>query len=305
MKPRISKYRSLKHDYDTWNDYDSKLQIVTAHEFSVLKRVVDAYDKYTELSYNNNLKPLIMRKLQLNDLIKEKDKNIKLINDELIKCSTLRSYHNVNKNNYELLFNISNELSDIIETLDIIILNFQAFRIELYNKHILNNLVENANKIIAKLCHSDTKPFQLDFLLNVSKDIIHINWLINDSNSSSNDDNSNKIISITQSSGFQHFTIALALRMCLFLNKNNLYCNQLFIDEGFVSFDRYNLSIVPDFLKNLLSYFHSIILVSHIDLIQDNVDDSVSIHYNNINKSSVIQFEGYKNVVKKRRRILS
>jgi DNA repair exonuclease SbcCD ATPase subunit len=133
----------------------------------------------------------------------------------------------------------------------------------------------------------------------VSKDIIHINWLINDSCSS------NKMISITQSSGFQHFTIALAIRMCLFLNKNNLYCNQLFIDEGFVSFDRYNLSIVPDFLKNLLSYFHSIFLVSHIDLIQDNVDDSVTILYNNANKSSIIHFDTFKNVIKKRKRVLS
>jgi DNA repair exonuclease SbcCD ATPase subunit len=299
IKPRISKYHSLKYDYDSWNDYDSKLKIVSAHEFILLKEVIDAYDKYTELSYNNNLKPLIQHKMELHDLLKDNEKSIKLINDEIIKFNTLQSYNIANKNNLELLFNISNELSDIINTLDTIIINFQAFRIELYNKHILNNLVLNANKIIATLCHSDTKPFQLDYFLNVSKDIIHINWLINDSCSS------NKMISITQSSGFQHFTIALAIRMCLFLNKNNLYCNQLFIDEGFVSFDRYNLSIVPDFLKNLLSYFHSIFLVSHIDLIQDNVDDSVTILYNNANKSSIIHFDTFKNVIKKRKRVLS
>ena len=299
IKPRISNYQSLKCDYDSWSDYDSKLKIVSAHEFLLLKEVINAYDKYTEHLYNNNLKPDIQRKMELNDLLKDSEKSIKLINDELIKFNTLHSYNAVNKNNYELLFNISNELTDIIETLDTIIINFQAFRIELYNNHILNNLVENANKIIVTLCHSDTKPFQLDYFLNVSKDIIHINWLINDSSSS------DKMISITQSSGFQHFTIALALRMCLFLNKNNLYCNQLFIDEGFVSFDRYNLSIVPDFLKNLLSYFHSIFLVSHIDLIQDSVDDSVTILYNNTNKSSIIHFDAFKRVVKTRKRTLS
>ena len=76
----------------------------------------------------------------------------------------------------------------------------------------------------------------------------------------------------------------------------------MFIDEGFVSFDRYNLSIVPDFLKNLLSYFHSIFLVSHIDLIQDNVDDSVTIQYNNTNKSSIVHFDSPKKVVKTRSR---
>ena len=182
--------------------------------------------------------------------------------------------------------------------LDTIIINFQAFRIQLYQKHILNNLVANTNNIIKKLCHSDTKPFKLHYLLNISKDIIHINWLINDQSLSSIHDSDTKIISITQASGFQHFTISLALRMCLFLNKNNLYCNQLFIDEGFVSFDKFNLSIVPDFLKNLLTYFNSIILVSHIDLIQDNIDDYVSIHFNKNTNSSSISYEPFKYVIK-------
>jgi DNA repair exonuclease SbcCD ATPase subunit len=136
-------------------------------------------------------------------------------------------------------------------------------------------------------------------MLNVSKDIIHINWLIADETDSVIDNNT-KLISITQCSGFQHFTISTALRMCLFLNKNNLYCNQLFIDEGFVSFDKFNLSIVPSFLKNLLSYFNSIIVVSHIDLIQDNIDDYVTINYNKNTSVSSIEYDSYKKVTKTR-----
>ncbi len=301
IKPRIYKYKVLKNDYDKWYDYNSKLKIIRTYELFQLKSIIDIYDTFIEYSYNNNLKPLIKQKFHLNELIKDKEKAIKLINDDLIKYSTLNSYYKDNKHNYDLLFQISNDLNDIIDMLDTIIINFQAFRIELYQKHILNNLISNVNSIIKKLCHSDTKPFKLDFLLNVSKDIIHINWLINDC--CDFHEQGNKIISITQASGSQHFIISIALRMCLFLNKNNLYCNQLFIDEGFVSFDKFNLSIVPYFLKNLLSYFHSIILVSHIELIQDNIDDYVSIHFNKSNLYSSIQYETAKKVIKTRNKI--
>jgi len=222
---------------------------------------------------------------------------------KLVKISTLNSYNKDNKDNYTLLSEASKDLGDIIDTLDTIIINFQSFRIELYEKHILNNLVSNTNNIIKNLCHTDTKPFKLSYMLNVSKDIIHINWLIADETNELNKSNKDaKIISITQSSGFQHFTISTALRMCLFLNKNNLYCNQLFIDEGFVSFDKFNLSIVPSFLKNLLSYFNTIIVVSHIDLIQDNIDDFVSINYNKSTSVSSIEYDNYKKVTKTRNR---
>jgi DNA repair exonuclease SbcCD ATPase subunit len=98
-----------------------------------------------------------------------------------------------------------------------------------------------------------------------------------------NDDINNdekKIISITQASGFQHFTISLALRMSLFNNKNEILCNQIFIDDGFVNFDKYNLSMVPQFLKSLLLYFNNVIIVSHIDMIQDNIDEISEIKYN-------------------------
>lgn len=298
IKPRIDKYNALKNDYDKWCDYDYKLKIVRSNEFFELKTIIDQYDKYVEYTNNNNLKPLIKEKIELNEIIKNKEKDIKQINDDLVKYSTMNSYNKENKDCYNKLFEISIELNDVIDTLDNIIINFQAFRIELYNKHIINNLISNTNTIIKRLCHTDTKPFKLDYLINVSKDIIHVNWLINDSNI----DDSNKIISINQASGFQHFTISLALRMCLFLNKNNLYCNQLFIDEGFVSFDKFNLSIVPTFLKNLLTYFNSIILVSHIDLIQDNIDDFVTIEYDKTKAVSSVEFDKYKKVNKSRPR---
>jgi DNA repair exonuclease SbcCD ATPase subunit len=299
IRPRIDKYNTLKIAYEEWEAYDLKLRIVRAEEYYNLKTIIDDYDKYISYVDNNKSKELIKQKLELNEIIKDKDKLINILNEKQVKFSTLNTYNKDNKDNYNLLLEASNDLTDIIDTLDTIIINFQSFRIELYEKYILKNLVSNTNNIIKNLCHSDTKPFKLDYMLNVSKDIIHINWLIADETNMDT-----KIISITQSSGFQHFTISTAIRMCLFLNKNTLYCNQLFIDEGFVSFDKFNLSIVPSFLKNLLSYFNTIVVVSHIDLIQDNIDDYVSINYNKANSISTIEYERYKKVVKTRRRII-
>jgi DNA repair exonuclease SbcCD ATPase subunit len=114
------------------------------------------------------------------------------------------------------------------------------------------------------------------------------------------ENNSKQLISINQASGFQHFVISLALRMSLFVNKQETMCNQLFIDEGFINFDRENLSIVPTFIKSLLSYFNNIVIVSHIDLIQDNIDEIAEIKYNKINSVSSMEYGNYKKVIKKR-----
>ncbi len=180
--------------------------------------------------------------------------------------------------------------------LETVIINFHAFRMELYDKFILNKLTSKTNKIIKSLCHKDTKPFKLDYIITVVKDIIHINWLINNEVSSFIPDRDVKqIISVSQASGFQHFAISLALRMTLFMNKYENQCNQLFIDEGFVNFDEYNLSIVPSFLKSLLSYFNNIIIVSHINLIQGNVDETVDIIFDKSTSISTMTYNTPKN----------
>ena len=90
--------------------------------------------------------------------------------------------------------------------------------------------------------------------------------------------------------------------MSLFTNKQDVMCNQLFIDEGFINFDKENLSIVPSFIKSLLSYLNNIIIVSHIDLIQDNIDEIAEIKYNKINSISSMEYGNYKKVIKKRNR---
>jgi DNA repair exonuclease SbcCD ATPase subunit len=306
IKPRIDKYLELKDNYNKWIEYDNIIKIINTNELFKINELLDIYDKYNEYNINNNKKPFIKIKLELNDKIKIKEKEIKELNDKLIKQSTINGYNKENRDNYERLYNIIIELDNTIDILETIIINFQAFRIEMYDKYVLNKLTERANKIIKTLCHTETKPFKLDYIITVVKDIIHINWLINNDYNNGlerkENENTKQIISINQASGYQQFVISMALRMSLFMNKYEIRCNQLFIDEGFINFDKYNLSIVPSFIKSLLSYFNNIIIVSHIDLIQDNIDEMVEIKYNKLTLISSIEYNENKKTIIKRNR---
>jgi exonuclease SbcC len=302
IKPRINSLKLLKEQYKHWEDYEIKSKIINAFKLLELRDIIDVYEKCKEYTYNNNLKPLIISKLNLNEEIKEIEVKIKAVENLIVKSSTINSYNKENRESYDKLFEILTDLDDILNTLEIIITNFQAFRIDMYENYILNKLTERTNKIIKSLCHTDAKPFKLDYLITVLKDNIHINWLINNEKINDIDVNTKQLISINQASGFQHFVISLALRMSLFVNKQEILCNQLFIDEGFINFDKDNLSIVPSFIKSLLSYFNNIVIVSHIDLIQDNIDEIAEIKYNKINSVSSMEYGNYKKVIKKRNR---
>jgi len=296
IKPRIIKYNKLKKLYNEWEHINNIKLIVNSYHYNEYKKLIDTYDKFKEYNKLEDSKILIREKLILNQQIKDIEKQLKSLNDTYIKKSTMASYNNDNKHNYIKLCEVYENIDEITDTLEDIITNFQTFKIELYDKHILNNLTKRTNCIIKSLCHKDTKPFKLDYYINVVKDKIHINWLINDEINN----HEKKIISITQASGFQHFTISLALRMSLFSNKNEILCNQIFIDEGFVNFDKYNLSMVPQFLKGLLLYFNNVIIVSHIDMIQDNIDEIAEIKYNKSTGVSEMTYNSQKKTIIKK-----
>ena len=288
IKPRITSYRELLEKYNKWLEYDNKINIIYSKNYIDICEDIENY-KNNEL-YNKYIEytPVIKRNIELKSIIEETINNIRKIDKLVIEQETCINYNQENLRKFEKLDKISINIANILSLLETIITNFQDFRINMYNKIILNKLLINTNKMLKNISHKDTKPFELDYIINVTRDIIHINWLIKNTNISNNE---KQIISINQASGYQQFVISLALRLCLFGNKTT--CKQLFIDEGFVSFDKYNLSIVPDFLKSLMSYFDSIIIVSHIDLIQDIIEDNeciAEINYNNITSVSNITY---------------
>jgi DNA repair exonuclease SbcCD ATPase subunit len=247
------------------------------------------------------MKPIIKRTLELKNIIKEGEDNIQKNRDDITEKVAIFNYNKSNIKSLTDLRDILDNINNMLTTLDTIILNFQDFRINLYDKIILNKLLHNTNNMLKNICHTMTKPFELDYIINVSRDMIHINWLIKNVNidaskGDNNDCKTKQIISINQASGFQQFVISLALRLCLFGN-NKAICKQLYIDEGFVSFDKYNLSIVPNFLRSLLAYFDTIIIVSHIDLIQETIEDNECIAEINYNSTTSVSSITYKKIL--------
>jgi DNA repair exonuclease SbcCD ATPase subunit len=293
IKPRIAKYLELKRCYDDWISYDRHKKIIDGYHYCRLSKIIEVCDLYKEYERCETLKPLIKEKMRLGAIIKSLEGVMKNVNEDIVKYSTINAYNNDNKANYSALMAVESDINNIIEVLDTILINFQSFRKELYDNLILNKLAERTNKIIKTLCHSNTKPFRLNYNVDISNDTVHINWLIHNDNISSGSSGSEadkQFISVSQASGFQRFAISMALRLSLYFNNYDVLCRQLFIDEGFINFDKNNLSVVPVFLKSLLHYFNTIVVLSHIDIIQDTVDETAEISFNKANGVSRIAY---------------
>ena len=297
IKPRIIAYRSLVDSYNKWKLYNDYINVIHSREYLEIKEIQENYINNEIYKSYSEVKPIIERVLELKEIINDSEKTIIKQRDYITEKTAIFNYNSANIKSLNELRDILENINNMLTVLDTIIINFQDFRINLYDNVVLKKLLHNTNKMLKNICHSITKPFELDYITNVSRDMIHINWLIKNVNivggGGSVGDNNKQIISINQASGFQQFVISLALRLCLFGN-NKAICKQLYIDEGFVSFDKYNLSIVPNFLKSLLAYFDTIVIVSHIDLIQDSIDDCdciAEINYNNKTSVSTLTYK--------------
>lgn len=282
-KPRQQKLQELKALYNTWQNDNKKYIASLFHEKECIERKKKTYER----SKFQTTKLKIIRKREIASELKHVEDEIRKYSEEITRYKTICSVHETNENNHHLLKKSLDDINDIISVMEILIEKFKLYRKDIYQNIVLKKLTEKTNTYIEQLCHQDTKKFEIGYVLTEMKDIIHINWLIK-----TKDEEANQVVSVNQASGFQHFVISLALRMSLFGNRR---CSQLFFDEGFTACDKLNLSIVPSFIQSLLKIFNSVIIVSHIDIIKDNVDIVASIQYNENTKSSKIEF-GERNI---------
>ena len=78
-------------------------------------------------------------------------------------------------------------------------------------------------------------------------------------------------------SGMEKMVSSMALRVALG-NVSNLNKSDMFIvDEGFGSLDPQNIEAVTSLLKKLKKYYRLILIISHIDIVKDSVDDVIEI----------------------------
>lgn len=283
IEPRIKSLTELETKYKNWEECDMTHKILKAHEYTRLKEDIEQYEKQQDYIKMKEMKRMIQEKMKIVEEINNLDKEINKINHVLGKDKTRAEYSNNNRDEMNQLINVNNHLISIIELLDIVINSFKNYRKDLYENHILRNIVKKANELILSLCHKDAKLFEIGYIITDIKDVLHINWTIRHETNN----NQKQIISINQASGFQQFAIAMALRMSIYRDKG---CNQMFIDEGFTACDKLNLSIVPEFLKGLLKIVKTVVIVSHIDIISDSVDKSIKIDYDKESKRSRVQY---------------
>jgi exonuclease SbcC len=78
-------------------------------------------------------------------------------------------------------------------------------------------------------------------------------------------------------SGMEKMVSSMSLRVALG-NVSNLNKSDMFIvDEGFGSLDPQNIEAVATLLRRLKKYYRLIIIISHIDVVKDSVDDVIEI----------------------------
>jgi DNA repair exonuclease SbcCD ATPase subunit len=274
--PRVERLRELKAQYRAWEEHQRVKDIINCHEYVALDEQRKRHDRRIYLERQAQLMPSIKRKRVVRGEIKELDSKIKAMREQKTKIDMINEHNRRMQESHSVLQRALEKTENVVAILDVAITHFQKYRIWLYENHILRHICDRANELIAQLCHKETKKFKLSYNIVPRKEFIHINWLVD-------------TVSAKQASGFQRFVMSLALRMSLYSNKQNVLCDQIFIDEGFVNFDKYNLSIVPQFLKGLLRHFSTVMVVSHIDLIQENVDEIAAIQKSG--ESSIMQFE--------------
>lgn len=78
-------------------------------------------------------------------------------------------------------------------------------------------------------------------------------------------------------SGMEKMVSSLALRVALTNISSLSKSDMLIIDEGFGSLDSANVEAVTGLLQKLRSWYRLIVLISHVDLVKDSVDDIIEI----------------------------
>jgi DNA repair exonuclease SbcCD ATPase subunit/DNA repair exonuclease SbcCD nuclease subunit len=228
----------------------NKLKNIIYHSFKYQKQCNTKvmYDDYVEkLKYYHNLKYELKSFLENYDI-----HSIQKYNEE--------------KNN---LYNLLNDLQNIKDLHQNISANTNNFKLWLYDNHILPMLINQTNIIVNSIFNDRSMSLNYKYK-NKNNTII---WYVVDQNNT---------VYIDKLSGAQSFAFSLAFKLAInSIGLTSMKSSQLFIDEGFCSFDEINLQSVPTLIHGLKSLYDEVILVSHIDVIKNCGDYYCKIERNN------------------------
>ena len=225
-------------------------------------QVIDIYDIYNDIGRKNDI--LFAKKNELKFEIAQ----LVLVEDKVKE--TLLYIDN--------LISIHSNLNNTIFTMKAIIEQFANFKDWVLQYQIIPSLLQHINKLLMIMCKNH-RNINLDCVFDESG---QFNWIIKDGNNSP---------PIEKASGFQKFTISLATRIVLgHFGAAGIKNTQLFIDEGFTACDNDNLENVPVVLKELLTIYDAIVIVSHLDDLKQGISSSINIDRDPIKQLSQIKF---------------
>jgi DNA repair exonuclease SbcCD ATPase subunit/DNA repair exonuclease SbcCD nuclease subunit len=293
----------LQRDWDIWDRNECQK---IKDELNLLNKEVSNYENYKiqkdEYIYWSEL---LLVKEEYDDkqkYEKEKKEILKLL-DELKKKEIYEEILNKQiAQSYKKLKDIS-QLNDFVknkkESIDILIYRLKMFRRWIYDEKILPKICNITNEILETMGGESFLKIHAVFKSELGEEFgkspkieKHISWYMIDRN--------NKIY-IEKASGYQRFILGLALRISLsYIGASGIMCRQLFIDEGFTACDSKHLERVPLFIQNMLSKYDTILLMSHMDVIQNCVDQTIYIK--RIGDVSQIQYGDCKNIDTKKKK---
>jgi exonuclease SbcC len=189
---------------------------------------------------------------------------------EQVECKQTIKTLLTNKKNYECTIEIINELSgycekfnDFSSTIKAVLSEFIKFKDWVLEEKVMPVMLSNVNKLLETMCLNH-RPISLQCIFENG-----LNWRICDGSYAP---------PIEKASGFQKFMIGLAMRIVLGrLGVAGIKNTQLFIDEGFTACDTMNLCNVPDVLNKLLELYSSVIIVTHLDELKNEIRSFINI----------------------------
>jgi exonuclease SbcC len=221
------------------------------------------------------IKPQLDEKQQLKDSLTQDKLDLSALTGELARMEHQMETCREESQTRELVIEQLNQLDTKKNTVNTIFSLIDGYKQWLYRNKLIPKIIKDTNR----LAHLITSGQEYELQADVSDDG-HIAWFMSDG--------VNRPV-IEKSGGFRKYLYGLAIRIALsYLGGNSVMCRQIFFDEGFVHADTNNLELVPDFLRNILKLYDSILVVSHLEILKNAGDISITIARNN--KLSSINF---------------
>ena len=261
-------------NWQSWENQCKKKEFSNLqNEILTMQGLLESHKNLKQISKNidNNLElindvPKFKRKKEIERLLISTNKII----EQLKEQRTLVLRENMQQNMYtSIIIDINKAVMSINESKEALMLlstSFTNYRYWVYKHQVLPKLIDNVNSLVSIVCY--TNPIKLQY--EISNDNVNkISWFLKDGIN---------YLSIEKASGFQKFMLGMALRISLsYIGASTVYCNQLFIDEGWTSCDSKHLEQIPKFIHNLLNIYDSILLVSHLEPIKECSDIKIEI----------------------------